>query len=80
MTQKLTIDQTSDSMATGTVEFYDSGTGFGFIQPDDGGNGAFVHVSALARAEMPDLFEGQKVSFQVEVDKRSGKSFVLRIK
>jgi cold shock protein len=66
-------------MATGTVDFYDSGTGFGFIQPD-AGNGAFVHVSALARAEMPDLFEGQNVSFEVKVDKRSGKSLVLRIK
>ena len=80
MTQQLTIDQTSDPMATGTVEFYDSGTGFGFIQPDGGGNGAFVHVSALARAGMLDLFDGRKVSFEVEVDKRSGKSFVLRIK
>ena len=80
MTQQLTIDQTSDPMATGTVGFYDSGKGFGFIQPDDGGKGAFVHVSALARAEMTDLVEGQKVSFDVEVDKRSGKSFVIRIK
>ncbi len=62
------------------MEFYDTGTGFGFIQPDDGGKGAFVHVSALARAEMTDLVEGQKVSFDVEVDKRSGKSFVTRIK
>ncbi len=67
-------------MATGTVEFYDSGTGFGFIQPDDGGKGAVVHVSALARAEMTDLIEGQKVSFDAEVDQRSGKSFVMRIK
>jgi cold shock protein len=79
MTQQLTIDQTSGPMATGTVEFYESGTGFGFIQPD-AGNGAFVHVSALARAEMPDLFEGQNVSFEVKVDKGSGKSFVLGIK
>ena len=44
------------------------------------GDGAFVHVSALARAEMPDLFEGQNVSFEVKVDKGTGKSFVLRIK
>ena len=80
MTQQLTIDQTSDPMARGTVEFYDTGTGFGFIQPDGGGKGAFVHVSALARAEMTDLVEGQKVSFDVEVDKRSGNSFVMRIK
>ncbi len=80
MTQQLTIDETSVSMARGTVEFYDTGTGFGFIQPDDGGKGAFVHVSALARAEMTDLVEGQKVSFDVEVDKRSGKSCVTRIK
>jgi hypothetical protein len=57
MTQQPTIDQTSAPMMTGTVEIYDSGKGFGFIQSDNGGTGAFVHVSALARAEMPDLVE-----------------------
>jgi CspA family cold shock protein len=76
MTQQLT----TDPMVTGTVEFYDIGTGFGFIQPDGGGKGAFVYVSALARAGIPDLVDGQKVSFDVEVDERSGKSFVMRIK
>jgi len=74
MIQQLTIDQTSDPMATGTMEFYDSGKGFGFIQPDDGGEGAFVHVSALARAGMLDLVEGQKGFFR-----RRGRSTLRQI-
>ena len=61
------------------MEFYDSEKGLGFIRPDRGGKGAFVHVSALARCGMPDLIEGQKVSFDAEVDERSGRTFVMRI-
>jgi CspA family cold shock protein len=60
-------------MRTGTVKFYNSQKGFGFIQPDDGGKDVFVHASALERAGMRGLVEGQKIGFDVEVDRRSGK-------
>ena len=57
----------------GTVKWYNSEKGYGFIQPDDGGKDAFVHVSAIERAGMNDLREGQKVSFELVADTRSGK-------
>ena len=60
-------------MQTGTVKFYNSQKGFGFIQPDDGGKDVFVHASALERAGMRGLVEGQKIGFEVETDRRSGK-------
>ena len=60
-------------MAIGTVKWYNPEKGFGFIQPDDGGKDAFVHVSAIERAGMSDLREGQKISFELVSDKRSGK-------
>ena len=60
-------------MAIGTVKWYNSQKGFGFIQPDDGGKDAFVHVSAIERAGMTDLREGQKISFELVSDARSGK-------
>jgi len=60
-------------MAIGTVKWYNSQKGFGFIQPDDGGKDAFVHVSAIERAGMADLREGQKISFELVADTRSGK-------
>ena len=66
-------------MIKGTVKFYNSQKGFGFIQPDDGGKDVFVHASALERAGMSGLSEGQKVSFETEVDGRSGKTAVSRI-
>jgi cold shock protein len=53
------------SMAVGTVKFFNTQKGFGFIQPVDGGPDVFVHVSAVKRAGMPDLVEGQKVSYDV---------------
>ncbi len=61
------------SMATGTVKWFNGTKGFGFIQPDDGGNDVFVHISAVERAGMRSLNEGQKVSFELERDQRSGK-------
>jgi len=61
-------------MQTGTVKFYNINKGFGFIQPDDGSKDVFVHATAIERAGMRDLREGQKVSFEVETDRRSGKS------
>ena len=60
-------------MATGTVKWFNPEKGFGFIQPDDGGQDAFVHISAVQRAGMNDLQEGQKLSYELVADKRSGK-------
>jgi cold shock protein len=62
------------NMATGTVKFFNSQKGFGFIQQENGGPDVFVHVSAVERAGMRGLVEGQKVSFDIEADQRSGKS------
>jgi CspA family cold shock protein len=67
-------------MNTGTVKFYNEQKGFGFIQPDDGGKDVFVHATALERAGMSGLSEGQKVSFDTEEDRRSGKLAVGNIK
>lgn len=60
-------------MQVGTVKFYNDQKGYGFIQPDDGGKDVFVHASALERAGMRALTEGQKVSFDVQEDRRTGK-------
>lgn len=60
-------------MATGTVKFFNTTKGFGFIAPEDGGNDVFVHISAVERAGLRTLVEGQKVSFEVVQDRRSGK-------
>ena len=67
-------------MTTGTVKFYNSQKGFGFIQPDDGGKDVFVHATALERAGMRSLVEGQKVTFDTAQDSRSGKTAVNNIK
>ena len=61
-------------MATGTVKWFNATKGFGFIQPDDGGQDVFVHISAVERAGLTNLVEGQKVNFEVERDRRTGKS------
>ena len=61
-------------MNTGTVKFFNATKGFGFIQLDTGGADVFVHVSAVERAGMRSLVEGQKISFDVVKDDRSGKS------
>ena len=60
-------------MTTGTVKWFNGQKGFGFIQPDQGGNDVFVHISAVERAGLNGLQEGQKVSFELEQDRRSGK-------
>ncbi|WP_426122974.1 cold-shock protein [Pararhizobium sp. PWRC1-1] len=60
-------------MTTGTVKWFNATKGFGFIQPDNGGEDAFVHVSAVERAGMREIVEGQKVSYELERDKKSGK-------
>jgi len=60
-------------MATGTVKWFNSTKGFGFIQPDNGGADAFVHISAVERAGMQDLREGQKLTYELIADRKSGK-------
>ena len=67
-------------MATGTVKWFNSTKGFGFIQPDDGGKDVFVHISALERAGMRDLNEGQKISYDILADRRTGKSSADNLK
>ena len=61
-------------MNTGTVKWFNAGKGFGFIQPDDGSTDVFVHISAVERSGMTSLNEGQKVTYDIVRDKRSGKS------
>jgi CspA family cold shock protein len=60
-------------MITGTVKWFNSTKGFGFIQPDNGGQDAFVHISAVERAGMREIVEGQKISYELERDSKSGK-------
>ncbi|WP_407112679.1 cold-shock protein [Bradyrhizobium sp. LMG 9283] len=61
-------------MAMGTVKWFNTQKGYGFIQPDDGNKDVFVHISAVERAGLSTLNEGQKVSFDIVADRRSGKS------
>jgi cold shock protein len=61
-------------MAQGTVKWFNSTKGFGFIQPDDGSKDVFVHISAVERAGLRGLNEGQKVTFELVADRRTGKS------
>jgi CspA family cold shock protein len=61
-------------MTTGTVKWFNGQKGFGFIQPNDGGNDVFVHISAVERAGLSGLAEGQKVSFELKTDKMRGKT------
>lgn len=61
-------------MTQGTVKWFNGQKGYGFIEPDDGGRDVFVHISAVERAGMHSLREGQKVSFEVVSDRRTGKS------
>lgn len=61
-------------MQTGVVKWFNAQKGFGFIQPDGGGGDVFVHISAVERAGLRDLAEGQKLSYEIVADKRSGRS------
>ena len=61
-------------MATGTVKWFNTTKGYGFIEPEAGGNDVFVHISAVQRAGMTGLDEGQKINYDVVQDQRSGKS------
>ena len=60
-------------MATGPVKWFNGTKGYGFIQPDDGGADIFVHISAVERAGLRSLNEGQKITYELEQDRRSGK-------
>jgi cold shock protein len=60
-------------MQVGVVKWFNANKGFGFIQPESGGQDVFVHISAIERAGFPSLVEGQKVGYELLVDKRSGK-------
>ncbi len=67
-------------MSSGTVKWFNGTKGFGFIQPDDGGPDVFVHISAVERAGMNDLREGQKVSFELTADRKTGKKSADQLK
>ena len=67
-------------MATGVVKFFNSQKGFGFIRQDSGGPDVFVHISAVERAGLHGLAEGQKVSFEEKTDPRRGKSSAENLK
>jgi CspA family cold shock protein len=67
-------------VATGTVKWFNDQKGYGFIQPDNGGKDVFVHISAVERAGLRGLAEGQKVSYEVEADRRSGKESAVDLK
>lgn len=67
------------SAQTGTVKFFNTTKGFGFIAPDNGGDDAFVHISAVQRCGLQGLQEGDKVSYETATDQRSGKTAVETI-
>ena len=66
-------------MATGTVKFFDQKRSFGFIEPIDGGPDVYVHATAVESAGLPALAEGQKLSYEIKVDERSGKSSAVNL-
>jgi CspA family cold shock protein len=67
-------------MATGTVKWFNSAKGYGFIQPDAGGGDVFVHISAVERAGLRELQDGQKVSFEIQQDRKTGKSSAVDLR
>jgi cold shock protein len=67
-------------VATGTVKWFTEQKGYGFIQPDTGGKDVFVHISAVERAGLRGLAEGQKISYAVQADRRTGKESAVDLK
>ncbi len=67
-------------MQTGTVKWFNEQKGFGFIQPDNGGPDVFVHVSAVLKSGLGTLREGQKISFETQMDPKKGKSSAVNLK
>ena len=67
-------------MSNGTVKWFNAQKGYGFIQPDGGGKDVFVHISAVERAGLRELREGQKVAFEVVTDRKTGKSAAENLK
>jgi len=67
-------------MATGTVKWFNEQKGYGFIQPDQGGKDVFVHISAVERSGLRSLHDGQKVSYDVEADRRTGKESAANLR
>ncbi len=61
-------------MSSGTVKWFNAEKGYGFIQPDEGGKDVFVHISAVEQAGIRNLQEGQKISYEIVADRRTGKS------
>ncbi|CAN5344685.1 cold-shock protein [soil metagenome] len=67
-------------MSTGTVKWFNETKGYGFITPDQGGQDVFVHISAVERSGMRGLNEGQKISYDLEADRKTGKSSAVNLK
>jgi CspA family cold shock protein len=67
-------------MLSGTVKWYNETKGYGFIQPEDGGKDVFVHATALERAGLRGLREGQKVTFEMQADRRTGKESAVNLR
>ena len=67
-------------MAIGTVKWFNTSKGYGFIQPEDGGKDVFVHISAVERSDLRALNEGQRLSYELEKDRRSGKDSAVNLK
>jgi CspA family cold shock protein len=67
-------------MATGTVKWFNEQKGYGFIQPDGGGRDVFVHISAVERSDLRGLVEGQKIAYEVQADRRTGKESAVDLR
>jgi CspA family cold shock protein len=67
-------------VATGTVKWFNEQKGYGFIQPDSGGKDVFVHISAVERSGLRGLMEGQKITYEVQADRRTGKESAVDLK